>query len=145
MRTITNPVEFRQNVCLKLQGLCPPLSGNNVQNMEKSIYNYCLKDAGERNIVKKWDNPIFVQLYIDRLRSIYVNLKQSDEFRVREILQRVKVISPLVSSYYAIWLWHEIEKGIKENPNNINEVPIQSNKFGGNVVLSNNRLIAVPE
>jgi hypothetical protein len=69
----------------------------------------------------------------------------SDEFRVREILQRVKVISPLVSSYYAIWLRHEIEKGIKENPNNINEVPIQSNKFGGNVVLSNNRLIAVPQ
>ncbi len=90
MRTITNPAEFRQNICIKLQELCPPLSGTNIQNMEKSIYNYCLKDAGERNIVKKWDNPIFVQLYLDRLRSIYVNLKQSDEFRVRLFNKTVK-------------------------------------------------------
>ena len=58
--------------------------------MEKSIYNYCLKDAGERTIVKKWDNPFFVQLYIDRLRSIYVNLKESSEFRDRLFTKQVK-------------------------------------------------------
>ena len=90
MRTITNPVEFREKVCQKLQDLCPPLTPNAIQNMEKSIYNYCLKDAGERNIVKKWDNPFFVQLYIDRLRSIYVNLKQSAEFKERLFSKVVK-------------------------------------------------------
>jgi len=90
MRTIANPEEFRQKVSAKLQELCPPLSSNGILNMEKGIYNYCLKDAGERNIVKKWDNPFFVQLYLDRLRSIYVNLKQSAEFRERLFSKQIK-------------------------------------------------------
>ena len=83
MRTIANPVEFREKICQKLQQLCPLLTATNVQNMEKSIYNACLKDAGARTIVKKWDNPSFVQLYLDRLRSIYVNLQESTEFKER--------------------------------------------------------------
>jgi hypothetical protein len=28
--------------------------------------------------VKKWDNPYFVQIYVDRLRSIYFNLKNPE-------------------------------------------------------------------
>ena len=78
MRTVENPTEFRSNVCLKLSLLLDNgLSEQSMENMEKSIYNFCIKDAGERNIVKKWDNPFFVQLYLDRLRSIYINIKQS--------------------------------------------------------------------
>ena len=90
MRTVLNPEEFRQNVCAKLQELCPPLNTNHIQNMEKSIYNHCLKEAGERDIVKKWDNPFFVQLYIDRLRSIYINLKESPEFKERLFKKEIK-------------------------------------------------------
>ena len=84
MRTVDNPEEFRRNVCKKLSLLLENgLSEQSVENMEKSIFNYCIKDAGERNIVKKWDNPFFVQIYLDRLRSIYINIKKSDEFRLK--------------------------------------------------------------
>jgi transcription elongation factor S-II len=34
-----------------------------------------LKEADQRKIVKKWDNAYFVQIYLDRLRSIMSNLK----------------------------------------------------------------------
>ena len=89
--TINNPIEFRKNVSKKLAEL---LNTNSLDisydNMEKSIYNYCLKDAGERKIVKKWENPYFVQLYIDRLRSIYINLKQSADFRERILTKQIK-------------------------------------------------------
>ena len=84
MRTITNPVEFRKKVAEKIFGIfaglqektppAKPLTLNVVENMERSVYNYAVRLAGERNIVKKWDNPFFVQLYTDRLRSIYCNL-----------------------------------------------------------------------
>ena len=42
--------------------------------MEKGIFNYSLKEADRHKIVKKWDNKHFVQIYVDRLRSIVLNL-----------------------------------------------------------------------
>ena len=92
MRTVKNPTEFRRNVCLQIEQICPPPSftKNMIENMEKSVYNASIKEAGERDIVKKWDNSSFVQLYTDRLRSIYINLKQSDEFRQQLINKEIK-------------------------------------------------------
>lgn len=76
MRTITNPTEFRENVRERLQGFIP--DENMCKNLEKGIYNYCIKEATERQIVKKWDNVYFVHLYIDRLRTLYYNLKNPE-------------------------------------------------------------------
>lgn len=92
MRTVSNPIEFRKNVCLHLHRLIgsPLFSQKSTENIEKSIYNYCIKMASERNIVKKWDNPFFVQLYTDRLRSIYLNLKLSEDFRQRLLTKEIK-------------------------------------------------------
>jgi len=74
MRTIKNPQEFRANVNVQLQKFLP--DGTICKNLEKGIYNYCIKTATERQIVKKWDNVYFTHLYVDRLRTIYFNLKQ---------------------------------------------------------------------
>ena len=90
MRTIPNPPEFRQNVGKQLLKICPQLSQPAVENMERSIYNYSLQEAGERNIVKKWDNPFFVQMYIDRLRAFYINLKGSPELQQRLLSREIK-------------------------------------------------------
>ena len=91
MRTVENPEEFRTNVCKKLSILLDEgLSAQSIENMEKSIYNYCVRDAGARNIVKKWDNPFFVQLYLDKLRSIYINIKQSSEFKDKLLTKQIK-------------------------------------------------------
>ena len=91
MRTVENPEAFRSNVCKKLSILLDEgLSAQSIENMEKSIYNYCVRDAGARNIVKKWDNPFFVQLYLDKLRSIYINIKQSSEFKDKLLTKQIK-------------------------------------------------------
>jgi len=47
-------------------------------NLETGVYNYTIKEATRRKIVKKWDNQPFVTIYVDRLRSIYINLKNID-------------------------------------------------------------------
>ena len=90
MRTIPNPPEFRQNVGKQLLKICPALSQLAAENMERSIYNYSLQEAGERNIVKKWDNPFFVQMYVDRLRAFYINLKESPELQQRLLSREIK-------------------------------------------------------
>ena len=90
MHTINDPPIFRENISQQFQKVCPEFSAQMAKNMERSIYNFTLKDAGERKIIKKWDNPVFVQLYLDRLRAFYLNLKTSADFRARLIQQEIK-------------------------------------------------------
>jgi len=47
-------------------------------NIEKGIFNWTVQHASKNNIVRKWSNTFFVTLYIDRLRSVYINLKKPD-------------------------------------------------------------------
>jgi transcription elongation factor S-II len=76
---IENSEVFRENIRKKIEAVLE--SSNDplkAANLEKGVFNYAIKEATQRKIVKKWENPQFVQIYIDRLRSIYVNLKHPD-------------------------------------------------------------------
>ena len=57
-------------------------------NIEKGVYNWAIQHASKHNIVKKWSNPFFVTLYIDRLRSVYINLKNPS---VAELVVQQKI------------------------------------------------------
>ncbi len=46
--------------------------------IEKGVFNFAISEAKKKNIVRNWDNKYFVKLYMDRLRSIYINLKNKD-------------------------------------------------------------------
>ena len=72
MRIIKNPEEFRSNICKNIDLIVK--DEKNTRNLERGVYNYSLKEATLRKVVKKWDNPFFVQIYINQLRSIYLNL-----------------------------------------------------------------------
>ena len=76
MSIITNAEQFRNNICGKFTGII----GNNITaiNLEKGVFNYSLKEATSKKLIKKWENPAFVQVYLDRLRTIYINLKNED-------------------------------------------------------------------
>ena len=73
LRKIENPDLFRTNIRKELLNILENEKTTN--NLEKGIFNYALKEADQRKIVKKWDNTYFVQIYLDRLRSIMSNLK----------------------------------------------------------------------
>jgi transcription elongation factor S-II len=72
LRKIENPELFRSNIQKHLNTLLH--NENYSTNLEKGIFNYTLNESKTRKIVKKWDNPYFVQLYVDHLRSILANL-----------------------------------------------------------------------
>jgi transcription elongation factor S-II len=76
VKTIDNPDTFRANVAAKLSPFFIEKGGTekHAANLEKGIHNWALKEATNRKVVKKWDNPFFVQIYLDHLRSIYFNL-----------------------------------------------------------------------
>jgi len=74
---IPNPETFRNNV---RQKLVQKINNENkvASNLEKAIFNYAIKEATQRKIIKKWENPYFVQLYVDRLRTIFQNLSNPE-------------------------------------------------------------------
>jgi transcription elongation factor S-II len=73
MRKIENPEVFRNNIISKLDVILN--NRKHSSNLEKGIYNYSLKQASSRKVIKKWDNVYFVQIYIDHLKSIFMNIK----------------------------------------------------------------------
>jgi transcription elongation factor S-II len=94
IESIAYPDQFRAEVRKRIVAvLQPPVqvgggSGNGggddesietiATNIEKGIFNWSIQHASKHNIVKKWSNPFFVTLYIDHLRSVYINLKKPD-------------------------------------------------------------------
>jgi DNA-directed RNA polymerase subunit M/transcription elongation factor TFIIS len=97
MYTVTNPDLFRANIRSKMQSILqePELA----TNMEIAIFNYAIKEANSRKIIKKWDNPRFVVIYTDRLRTIMYNLKNP------ELLQQV--ISKEMTPQTMVFMTHQ--------------------------------------
>lgn len=97
MLAIQKPEIFRENVRNKLQ---PIFDDETITiNIEKGVYNYAIKEANARKIIKKWENPYFSQLYLDRLRSIYLNLKNE------ELLNQIK--SKEISAQNVAFMSHQ--------------------------------------
>ena len=82
MYKIVYPEMFRSNIrdkiALRIHSNNPTIKKEQCvsisTNIEIGIFNYTIQQSNDKNIIKKWENKIFVQLYIDRLRSIYTNL-----------------------------------------------------------------------
>jgi transcription elongation factor S-II len=85
MLKVEDPTSFRKNI---RQALCKTLKddSNRALNLEKGVYNFSLNEANNRKIVKKWDNPYFTRIYIDRIKTIDTNIKNSEKL-LESILQ----------------------------------------------------------
>ena len=81
VKTIPNSAQFRD----KIRDTIDTKIGNKRSsiNLEIGIYNYAIKEAERRKIVKKWDNRSFVQIYLDHIKSIMMNLNE-------DIIEQIK-------------------------------------------------------
>ena len=64
--------EFRSKITSNIEGFIK--SKKKAVNIEKGIFNFSIKKAKEKNVVRKWENKYFVQIYRDRFKTIYFNL-----------------------------------------------------------------------
>lgn len=85
---ITEPTQFRSSIVNKLNSIIN--NDKKSKTIEKSIFNNCIKEAGERNIVKKWDNKYFVLLYMNRFRSIWFNINSTSYVSNTTLLEKIK-------------------------------------------------------
>jgi transcription elongation factor S-II len=125
-RKIANPEQFRLNIRGKLNIVLE--NEKHSSNLEKGIFNYALKEANNRKVVKKWDNQYFVQIYLDRLRSIYINLKNS------EILEQIK--SETIQAHTIAFMTHQEMRPDKWKELIEEKAKKDKNKFETNVEAS---------
>ena len=70
---IANPDEFRNNIKNRFNLLIK--NDRTAKHIENGIYNYTIRTAFKDNVVRKWDNHIFSDLYISKVKIIYQNMK----------------------------------------------------------------------
>ncbi|MHA2342516.1 MAG: hypothetical protein ACXADW_11615 [Candidatus Hodarchaeales archaeon] len=85
---ISNPASFRENVRGKINKIVRKKKVS--LNLEKGIFNYAIQTAKHKNIVRKWDNKAFVLIYIDKLRSIMLNLNAKSTIQNKQLLKKLK-------------------------------------------------------
>ena len=90
MRKITDSGSFRNGI---IETLNKRINNMDLSTeLEKNIVDYATKEALNHKIVVKWENPSYVQLYLDKIRSIYLNL--SNEKLITDLLN--KEITPKI-------------------------------------------------
>ena len=113
--TDSEPKIFRENIVKYFLKII-----NNeiiASNIEKSIYNYTIKEAKLKNIIKKWKNLKFSEIYASRLRTIIYNLKHNKEFfdQIKENQIHPSTLATMTHQEFCPTLWkerieHKIEK-----------------------------------
>lgn len=78
---VKDPQQFREKVRSKLTERFGHDNMNPVifANIEIGVYNYAIKEATNLKVIKKWDVPAFATIYMNRLRTIYLNLKNNPD------------------------------------------------------------------
>ena len=95
-RKINDPEIFRANVVKSLYNIIQNQKIS--ENLEKGIYNYSLDVSEDKKIIKKWSNESFVVIYIQKLRTLILNLKN------KELLE--KLLSKSLKAHEFVYMSH---------------------------------------
>ena len=90
------------------------------ENIEKGVFNFSIQKATQVNIVRKWDNSNFVRIYVDRLKSVYINLKKNPELRgnIKEKKIRAHEVAFMTHQEMKPEHWKELLDAKKVRDNN---------------------------
>ena len=96
-RKVNDPEIFRENVVKSIELIIQNQKISD--NLEKGIYNHTLKLCEEKQLIKKWSNEAFVVLYIQKLRTLIINLQN------KPLLD--KLLSKSLKAHEFVYLSHQ--------------------------------------
>jgi transcription elongation factor S-II len=113
---IENPEKFRSNIIKKINEKLH--HEKNSSNLEKGIFNYSLKEAEQKKVLKKWDNNRFINIYLDRLRSVYLNINPNTIELINSGSMKAHALAFMTHQEMAPDKWNKlIEAKIKRDKN----------------------------
>lgn len=122
---VTNPIEFRAQI---IEDLNEHLDNQLISsNLEKGIFNYSIQTATKTNQEKKWNNPEFVRIYLDKYRAIYLNFNTHN---IGPLVVEL-VLAHRVAFETDEYFWGTIDYNV--NSNNINNYNNSYNQTYNNI------------
>ena len=118
MLTINEPEVFRSNVKNKINDI---LENDSISlNLEKGIFNFSINKSNELKVIKKWDNVYFVEIYINKLKSILANISHS-ELKDRIVKRDIKAHEVAYLSHQEMRpsLWKDMIDAKKKRDENL--------------------------
>lgn len=77
---IKTPASFRENVRTKMvEKFGKDMNPFIFTNLEIGVFNYAIKEATNLKVIKRWDVPAFSTMYMNRLRTLFTNLKNNPD------------------------------------------------------------------
>jgi transcription elongation factor S-II len=83
MRIVENPTLFRETIRTTLNSKLHNESTALI--IENGIYNYTIQECTNRKIIKKWNNPFFVELYVSKFKTLLFNIETD---HVQELIRK---------------------------------------------------------
>jgi DNA-directed RNA polymerase subunit M/transcription elongation factor TFIIS len=77
---VENDVMFRNSISEELTshfGIQPPAT----TLIESYIYEYSVGEANNKKVSINWTNCYFVQIYVDKLRSVFLNIQNNPDYK----------------------------------------------------------------
>ncbi len=116
MRQVSSPETFRENVAAQFKK-STNLSKREAGNLERGIFNYSIRDATLKNVVKKWENSYFVQIYIDRFRTVWRNIEHIEN-RINKKEMKARDVGKMSHQDLAPDKWKDLIQEKKEKDEN---------------------------
>ena len=61
-----------------------------INSIEQGVYNYCIEMSIQSDVIPRWDNQVFRNMYINKVRSIYTNLKKQSYVNNNNFIAKLK-------------------------------------------------------
>jgi DNA-directed RNA polymerase subunit M/transcription elongation factor TFIIS len=62
---------------------------NKTKIVEDSIFRFACDKSEQRKVIKKWENPIFRKIYINKARSLYINLDKNSYISNSSLIKKI--------------------------------------------------------
>ncbi len=86
---ISDPEKFRKNIENNINKV---IKNNKLaRKIERSIFNFAIKESRKKNVIRKWENKNFCLIYVDRFKSLYFNIKKNSYVNNKHFLKKIKI------------------------------------------------------
>ena len=72
MYSVTDPTLLRRKMKVQLNHIIQ--EERKSDNVEIGVYNYTIRQACTKKIIRKWTNPLFVEIYLNKMRTLLFNI-----------------------------------------------------------------------
>jgi transcription elongation factor S-II len=97
---VSNDEVFRQSVCEEILSTLG-FNESKSQTIEQEIFRYAVEESNKsKKVFVQWTNSYFVQIYVDKLRSFFLNIKNNPSFYE-------SILDETVDIPTAVWMTHQ--------------------------------------